>query len=321
MDIKQLRYFLGVVEAKSLTKAAEALNIAQPAIGMQIRKLEDELGVRLLVRHSRGVVPTEAGTRLETHAKSLLREFDRARQDVADIGGEPRGRVAVGMTKAVMHVMASKLVATCRQKYPNLFLQIGEAMSRQLEGWMIGGRLDIVLTFNPPDDPDLVSEPVAEENMHLIAPVGHPLAGSSGVRLHELLSYDFILTSRQVSYFRVLLEETAKSRGVDVHVVCEADSVASTVELVRGGLGCAAMPVGAVRAEIDAGQIIALPIIEPPIRRVLNLTYLKKSVSSKALDTVCEEIRRIVSETIESGTAGWFAPSGGKTPHYPTAPR
>lgn len=310
MDIKQLRYFLGVLDAKSITRAAETLHVAQPAIGAQIRKLEDEIGTELLVRHARGVAPTEAGERLELHARMLIQEFDRARQDVVDIGSVPRGRIAIGMTKTVMHVLAARLVGNCRRKYPDLFLLIAEAMSRQLEGWMSEGRLDLVLTFNPPKDSDMVSEAVAQEDMNLILPVEHPLATAAAVRLEELLPYDLILTSRQISYFRVMVEEVAKTKGVDLRIVCEADSVATTVELVRGGLGCAAMPYGAVRSEVEAGEIAALPIVEPRIKRILHLTYPKLRLRSKALDTVCEEVRQIVRETIDDGAAGWTAPPG-----------
>jgi LysR family nitrogen assimilation transcriptional regulator len=98
MDIKQLRYFLGVLEARSITKAADTMAIAQPALGLQIRKLEDELGVDLLVRHSRGITPTEAGLRLAQHAESLLRQFDRMHQDMVDFAGARRSLITVGMS-------------------------------------------------------------------------------------------------------------------------------------------------------------------------------------------------------------------------------
>ena len=106
MDFRQLPYFLGVYEAKSITKASERLNVAQPALGLQVRKLEDELGVDLFFRHSRGVTPTEAGQLLAEHARVLLRQFERVRQDLIDFGGQPHGRVAVGMTASSCLVVA-----------------------------------------------------------------------------------------------------------------------------------------------------------------------------------------------------------------------
>ena len=117
MDIKQWRYFLGVAEAKSFTKAADILHVAQPAIGIQVRKLEEELGVPLLVRHSRGIVPTEAGEEMVRQARSVLRAVEQARQRVTDVGGERRGRIVVGMSTAVIRILAGILVAACRRKW------------------------------------------------------------------------------------------------------------------------------------------------------------------------------------------------------------
>ena len=114
MDIKQLRYFMGVLEAKSITKAAEQLYVAQPALGLQIRKLEEELGVELFVRHSRGVTATEAGILLSQHARVLLRQFARARQELLDFAKSPHGRVAIGLTPTGDAVLVAELAARCR---------------------------------------------------------------------------------------------------------------------------------------------------------------------------------------------------------------
>ena len=93
MDIRQLRYFSEIVEAKSFTRAANRVRIAQPALGLQIRKLEDELGAELLRRHSRGVEATEAGTVLLRHANAILKQVEQARQEVMDLSGPPRGEI------------------------------------------------------------------------------------------------------------------------------------------------------------------------------------------------------------------------------------
>jgi len=98
MDVRQLRYFVEVVEAKSFTRAAERVHVAQPALGFQVRKLEDELGVTLLHRHSRGVDPTEAGRALLRHAHAVLRQIELARQELMDLSGPPRGAIALGIT-------------------------------------------------------------------------------------------------------------------------------------------------------------------------------------------------------------------------------
>ena len=163
MDIRQLRYFVTVAEAKSFTKAATSLQVAQPALGVQVRKLEEMLGVKLLVRHSRGVETTEAGAVLATRATTLLQEFDQICQEVADLGGEPSGRVLLGMTKTVMHLAAARLTKSCQEKYPAIDLVPAENASEQVVQGVADHHLDLGLAFSPGDDSRLVSHPLAIE--------------------------------------------------------------------------------------------------------------------------------------------------------------
>ena len=149
MGIRQLRYFVTVAEAKNLTRAAASLQVAQPAIGMQVRKLEETLGVKLLVRHSRGVEMTEAGVVLAARAMSLLQTYDEICQEIADFGSEPRGRVVLGMTKTAMHLVAGKLAKACRKNYPAINLALTENGSEQVVQGVANRRLDLGLTFLP----------------------------------------------------------------------------------------------------------------------------------------------------------------------------
>ena len=113
---------MGVLEAKSITKAAEHLYVAQPALGLQIRKLEEELGVELFVRHF-GVAPTEAGLLLAQHAQVLLRQFARARQDLLDFARSPHGRVSVGLTPTVTSVLVAGLCGSLSGRVPGRRLE------------------------------------------------------------------------------------------------------------------------------------------------------------------------------------------------------
>lgn len=314
MDIRQLRYFLGVLEAKSFTKAAESLYVAQPALGVQIRKLEQELGVSLLVRHSRGVAPTEAGAELAKHAETLLRDFERMRQSIVDIGDEPGGKVSLGVTTSVMHLLASDLVESCLRKYPNVLLNITEGMSRRLTEWITEDRLDVALTYFPPPDSNSDSKPLAEESLYFVVPSNHPAAAASEIALSEVLGYDLVFSSRWPSLFRPPLEQAANAKGVELRVVCEADSVSMIREMVRNGLGCAVLPYGAVRWEVKSKDLAALRIADPPITRTLYMTQSRKRTNSKALDSVCDEIQTIVADRIAAGSFGWGPPLSKSNP-------
>lgn len=307
MDIKQLRYFLGILEAKSITRAAEVLNMAQPAIGMQLRKLEEELGVELVVRHSRGIVPTEAGERLRTHAENILEGLAVARQDILDIGTEYRGRVTVGMTMTVLHLLFAPIIREFRQKYPAVSLICSEGVSERLSKSLVADELDIVFTYSPPTDPDFVAEALAIESQCLAVPIGHPLAGKSGVTLREALACELVVTS-PFTLQRIRIDETARMYGIPLRVVCEVNSIPALREFVYNGLGCAISPYGAMISDVEDGHIAMLPIKEGDLCRTLHIACSKKRRNSIVFDAIYREVQPIVDGIIAAGKAGWTAP-------------
>jgi LysR family nitrogen assimilation transcriptional regulator len=304
MGIRQLRYFVSVAEAKSFTKASELLQVAQPALGMQIRKLEEGLGVKLLVRHSRGVETTEAGAVLAGRAVSLLQEFDRMCQEVASIGGEPSGCVSIGVTQAVMHLAAAKLARACLEKYPAIDLILTEGLSEQVVQSLADHRLDLGLAFSPEADARLEKKPLAIETLYLAVPRGHPAANAETITLREALAYDLVVSSKS-SPFRHCVEHAAAESGLELRVACEAHSVSMLKELVCNGLGCAIVSYGSAKPEVQNGQLSILRIVEPEITRTLFLTYSKTRESSRAALAVREEALAVVEELVRSEEVDW----------------
>jgi LysR family transcriptional regulator, nitrogen assimilation regulatory protein len=132
MENRQLLYFTRIVELGSFTKAAAALRIAQPSLGQQIRNLEEELGTALLVRHSRGVRPTEAGALLYQHASRILEDVRQAKEAVLALSSRPIGNVTIGMTPGISDLFAAKLVESCNRDYPAIRLNIEQDLSVRL---------------------------------------------------------------------------------------------------------------------------------------------------------------------------------------------
>ena len=305
MDIKQRRYFLGVLEARSITKAADTMAIAQPALGLQIRKLEDELGVDLLVRHSRGITPTEAGLRLAQHAESLLRQFDRMHQDMVDFAGARRSLITVGMSETTTLLIAAALAERIQLDHPTVRLTILEGSNRQLTEWLESDRVDIALTFEPPDDPELVCEPLVDELLHFIRPIS-PGVEHRPIRFAEILGHDLILASRP-QQIRQLVDQQAQAVGRNVEPAFEIDSVRTIKEFVRRGLGSSVLPISAVNNRIEAGQLDAILIVEPEITRTLHLVYAQRHKTSKPFLAVRTALRSIVAEMAKDPANGWRA--------------
>ena len=134
MNLRQLECLVRVIECRSMTRAAEALHVAQPALGAQIKLLEQELGVPLLVRHSRGVSATEAGRLLHTHAVSILRSVQEARKDVMSLAGKAAEALRFGMTPSLMQIIGPGLAERAADRAPGTPLSLSEDMSHVLAG-------------------------------------------------------------------------------------------------------------------------------------------------------------------------------------------
>lgn len=299
MDLRQLRYFVGVVEAGSLTRAAEALHVAQPALGLHIRRLEEELDVPLLLRHSRGIEPTEAGHFLLEQAQRILADVDATARALKGFGGPPRGRVALGLTPSLNATMAAPLIRRCSAELPLVTLTLAEELSSLLAEWVSAGRLDLALAYDVPESQALASTPLLREDLHLVLPGGEAAGEIPFAALadHRLIMPGLPHTMRR------LLEQTAAGRGVTLDVRFEMQSVSTVKELVEGGIGATILPLGAVRREVDQGRLAARRIVEPAVTRVINLIHSRRRPLSRAETAVIALTRAVAEET--PADRGW----------------
>lgn len=306
MDIRQLRYFLGVLEAKSLTKAAGSLHVAQPALGLQIRNLEHELGVQLLVRHARGIAPTEAGELLARHATLLVRQFNRAQQELMDYGKGPRGRIELGLTSTAAQVVVATLVERCRREFPDVQLVITEGRSKRLTEMVADDEIDLALTFHPGSGAELASMPLIEETLMLVR------ARRRGKLPHEIdirsvLEHELILPSRP-HLVREMVEAAAKAQGMEIRLYCNVDSVMTMKELARRGLAPTVLPLGAVHKEVEGGELQVQHITNANLRRTLYLIYSTARPPSKTRDAVRLEVQKVARAFARRGSMGWTPP-------------
>jgi LysR family nitrogen assimilation transcriptional regulator len=170
VNLRQLEYFVAVAELGSFSKAAVMLNIAQPALSRQVRLLETDLRVALLMRTGRGVVLTEAGKRLFEHSIGILQLVSRTREDIEASRDEPAGRIVVGLPPSMGRLLTLPLVEGFRRSLPKARLAIVEGLSAHLAEWISTGRVDIGLLHNPEPQPALEVTPVLEEPLGLVSP-------------------------------------------------------------------------------------------------------------------------------------------------------
>src|ERR1051326_4130301 len=194
MEMHQLTYFESVSRHLHFTRAAEELNVAQPAVSQQIRKLEAELGAPLFHRMKRHVALTEAGETFLPHARAVLQRLEEARLEVQELSGLRKGRLAVGAPPSVGTHLLPRALAAFSRRHPGIALAFREAGSRTLVNLLENGDLDLAVVIQPIRHPALEALPLLEEELLLAVPRTHALASGRGrVRLAQLRDEPFVL--------------------------------------------------------------------------------------------------------------------------------
>jgi DNA-binding transcriptional LysR family regulator len=272
MEFSQLRTLIHVAELGSLSKAADRLHIAQPALSRQIRLLEEELGVRLFDRHGRGMVMTAQGQDVLRHAMRVMAELEEIRATVADGDAPLRGHVSIGMPPTAADILSEPLVAAFRETHPEATLRIVSAYSGYLLDWMHRGEIDAAILYDPKSARTLRVQPLLEEALFLIGPAGAGLSPETPVDFADLEGVRLLLPSAGHG-LRAILDRCAAERGFALRVPVEADSYSTLKDLVRGGHGSTILPRAPIHRELAAGELCAAPLANPEPLRRLVLSY------------------------------------------------
>lgn len=268
MNLKQLEYFVHVAELGSFSKASLVLDIAQPALSRQVRALETDLRETLLIRNGRGVTLTEAGQRLFEHGTAILQSVAQARDDMARSRDLPTGRIAIGVPPTVGRQLTRPLVEGFKRRLPGARLAIVEGLSSHIAEWILTGRVDIGLLYNPEPQPGLEVLPLWHERLCLVGPAG--AAARAAVPFAALARLPLVMPERS-HVFRRLVEAQAALQGVRLEVAWEVSSVASIIDLVCAGHGHAVLTASAVAACGRADELLAQPLDETALAAVLCL--------------------------------------------------
>lgn len=285
MELTQLRTLILVAELGSLSRAADRLCTAQPALSRHVRLLEEELGVQLFDRHGRGMVLTEHGRAVLDHATRIMHEVDDIKSSVVDERGTLSGQVSIGLTPTVSEMLALPLVTALRKAHPNASFRVVSAYSLYLLEWMHGGDLDIAILYDPKAIRSLKSEPFLEESFHIMGPADAGLDLRTPVPFADLAGRPLVLPGNTHS-LRHIAENAAEEVGISLDVVIEADSFSVLKQLVLSGVGWTMLPLGAVVADIACSRLTAAPLIDPAPRRMLELSFPTDRPTSRLASAV-----------------------------------
>lgn len=289
MDLKQLEYFLRVAELGSFTQASHALNIAQPALSRQIRMLEVELRQNLLNRNGRGVTTTEAGKLLLEHCRGILHQVDRAKEDMGRVHGALAGRVALGIAPSASKMMTVQLTRQFRRQLPNATLSISEGLSLVMQEWLLAGRLDIALLYNPSPSPGLDLSPLTNELLYLAGPRG-PHPSSQPMPLRTLANIPLVIPNRP-NTIRMLLESQMALIGCKPNIRLEIDGVPAILDLVADGAGYAVLTEHAILTSAQPDLYHIRRIVQPELPSRLYLATASGRITTLTQKAMLDMIR------------------------------
>ncbi len=269
MELRQLRYFVRVVELGSMSRAALDLNLVQSALSQQISRLEGELSARLLQRTRKGVTPTEAGMAFFREAQLALRHAEQAGRAARQ--ARLSGTVSVGLAPTTAAVLGLPLMHAMRERYPDVRLHMVESLSGHLTQMLNARQLDLAVLFETDAARRWSVTPLLEETLYLIrSRQGLPPNAAATVSMAELGALPLILPTGPHG-LRSTLDAAFARAGLRPVLAAEIDSLALLMDAVDAGLGATLQPWAAVGRFADAAQHFHLAALDDPLARRPNV--------------------------------------------------
>ena len=317
MDIQELRHFIEVASAGSVSRAAVRLSISQPTLSRQLNKLEREIRTNLFYRHGRGVLLTDAGQRLLAVATAAVQQLDDVRNELQSHALDEVGEVVVGTPPSIAATVGADLAMGFAARYPGAQLRMRESFSGVLLEWIDTGRLDLAVLYDARRGSNLLSTPLLLEELFLIESPGTQMSDAAAVEICELANRPCLLTGPG-NGLRLVVDAACWSERVQPQVTMEIDCVAAIKQLVERGTGCTVLPYGAVHREVGEGRLIARPFSAPSMRAMLVIaTPPHKPVTAmirSVIRMLQTEVQRLAAQGILRGEAHDL---GGWTRHAP----
>jgi LysR family nitrogen assimilation transcriptional regulator len=283
MELRTLRYFVYIAEARSFSQAAIHLRIAQPALSRQIAKLEDEVGLALFVRTGRRLELTDAGQQLLSRAHMLLRQASTLVEEIRSLASDPSGTLVVGVSPATCEALAPMLIRACAARYPQLTLRFVEGFSGLILEQLLNQELSMCVVHNPPEHHGLGIHPLLTEAMYLVGPPpnseGLPPA-AAGMSIETLP----MILPNPTHGLRLLLEKALGGR--QFNIAQQADGLMTTKALVEAGLGYTILPYSAIHGQVRARQLSAHYLADMHIPWTMSLVSRVEQHRSTAIQAI-----------------------------------
>lgn len=275
MELLQLKYFQKVAQLEHMTKAAQELHVAQPALSQSIARLEEDLGVPLFHRQGRQIRLNSYGEAFLVKVNAALRALEEGQREIADMNGTERGRIHIATTTMARF---SDMVRAYLADYPETNLRITQLSPEEAIPLIEAGDIDFCYTTPPIDRPGISGIPLLHEEIFLAVPSRHRLAERASVTIDDIQDEPFV-SMKEGLRIRAMMDQFCSRHGLAPRIVCEVDDPAAMRSFVSAGLGIAFL---SACKKTDAKPLVLLPILEANSKRTIQLAWLEKRYMSQA---------------------------------------
>jgi len=301
VSLRQLEYLVAVTEERNFGRAARRCHVSQPALSLQVRELEERLGVTLLERSPRGAHPTPAGQRALARARRALAEVEALVEEARGAGRPLEGPLRLGVIPTIAPYVLPPLLPALRRAHPALQLSLREDLTARLAEELREGRLDVVLAALPVAGLEAEELPLYDEPFDLVVPAGHALARRGALRTAALEEAEVLLLE-DGHCLRDQALEVCRSAGARETDALRATSLRTLTQMVAGGFGVTLLPRLASRVEIPAGSGVVVRRFAPPSpRRRVGLLWRRSSPRADEFRLLGEIVKERVAEPLAAG--------------------
>jgi DNA-binding transcriptional LysR family regulator len=303
LDVARLRVFREVAARGSFTAAANALHYSQPAVSHHVARLEEELGVQLLLRQSRGLTVTPAGEEVLRHAEAVLERLDEAERELTQLAAAAQATVRLAAFPSACTTLVPEAVAALARRYPEITLDVTQADPVDALPALLEGRHDLVLAYDYPmlqeePEPELEYELMFEDHLLLALPAGHAQVNRAAVDLADLAGADWVAPNPCLC--RDAVEAACGMRGFEPHVVSQTNDYLAMQGFVAAGVAVALIPRLALSAGVREGVVLR-PIEDPALIRTTSIVRRANGHRPLAAEPLREVLRELVPTLGASG--------------------
>lgn len=322
MELRQLSYFMAIVDSGSLSKAATIVGVTQSALSRQIMALEEELNVRLFYRHGRGIRLTREGEQFQTVVAPTLRDLTQVASELREVAEVPAGAISFGMPPSISTAIGAEIVTQFARDFPYVKLHLVDGLSGFVNEWLAAGRVDMAIVNNARRSPYIRMDYLMTVGLYLFGrrqEIDAIAPDPQDVRTGMLASLPLILVGRNHGLRRAL-DDAARRLGMALDIRAEVDALTALIKLVRQGMGFTVLPHGVILPEAQNRDFGYRRLVEPSVKQDYMIAFSLQRPTTHAMRELAHRVRAEVNRALQDGRlVGRVEPGGPAAADLPPA--